>query len=115
MILVPLGPGPGTSGEDSDDVRLVSHSVVFLVILITYKTDFLILVQTLCVLAPLCPGLNSKVSADPPLSPAAGPDCYFQPGQSATIITENINILKDKYVSIKPINHSLVVTDTVLS
>ena len=93
----------------------VFKSAVFLVIFLVNKSLVLILVQTLCVLAPLCPGLNSKVSADPPLSPTAGPDCYFQPGQSATIITENINILKDKYVSIKPINHSLVVTDTVLS
>ena len=71
-------------------------------------------------MSELGPCLNSKFESllRPPVAARlalASTDCYSQRGQSATIITENINILKDKYVSIKLINHSLVVTDMVLS
>ena len=72
-------------------------------------------------LAGFSPGLNSKVSERPPVAagrPRAartGALSNTQYGQSATIITENINILKDKYVSIKLIHHSVVETDTTIS
>ena len=72
-------------------------------------------------LAGLSPGLNSKVSERPPVAagrPRAartGALSNTQYGQSATINTENINILKDKYVSINLIHHSVVETDTTIS